>query len=79
MTTQPESNPLANFPNADQIAFARRHAYMMKEGFFDGVKRDANLLDGDLLMPMAEQLAECAGITFDEAVDAICEWADTRI
>lgn len=38
MSNETDSKPI--WENREFIAFARRHAYMMKEGFFDGVERE---------------------------------------
>ncbi|HTY86243.1 MAG TPA: hypothetical protein VMB80_02160 [Candidatus Acidoferrum sp.] len=60
-------------PHPALIRFARRHAYMMKEGFFDGVRRDAALVSGELFRLLAWRISELAGITLDQAQDALAE------
>ena len=54
------------------IAFARRHAYMMREGFFDGADRPDDI-ESKVPDLAASNLAAKAGITFSEAQDALYE------
>jgi hypothetical protein len=67
--------------NPEMIKFARRHAYEMREGFFDGVNREGfeevkALLDESVVEQLessAVSLSHDAGITLEEAWDAIAE------
>jgi hypothetical protein len=51
------------------IATVRHHSYMMREGFFDGVKRGDNPISDDFTLAVAE----AAGVTQAEAKDALAE------